>query len=112
MTTSERRRTPRKTAHLLTSFRRIENGEVTLVGFVRTLDVSEEGAQLESPDAFVVGQMLELEFLLDNDQLINLEGKVVRVVPPGGAQDQYRIGVSFAHLTRDDRRLLGKQVKS
>jgi hypothetical protein len=109
MTSSERRKAPRVTAHLLASFRCIDDGTVTLTGFVRTLNISEEGALLESPDTFKTGQTLALEFLLDYDRMVNVEGRVLRVTRN---KEGYRVAVSFTNLTPANRRLLAKQVKN
>ena len=109
MSGTERRKSPRVTAHLLASFRCIDGGTVTNTGFVRTLNISEEGALLESPDDFPVGQTLALEFLLDYDRMVNVEGRVLRVHKN---KEGYRIAVTFTNLTSANRRLLAKQVKS
>ncbi len=109
MAGTERRKSPRVTAHLLASFRCIEGGSVSNTGFVRTLNISEEGALLESPDEFSIGQILSLEFLLDYDRMVNVEGRVLRV---SKNKEGYRIAVTFTNLTSANRRLLAKQVKS
>ncbi len=103
----ERRAKPRVTAHLLASYRCIEDGVVTLSGFIRTLNISEEGALLESPDEFKVGQVLSLEFLLDYDRIVSVEGRVTRVHKD---KKPYRIAVIFTNLTPASRRLLAKQI--
>lgn len=107
MPASERRRKPREKAHLLSAFRFIEGGDLNLAGFVRTLNVSEAGALLESPDPFPVGQRLALELLLDEDRVIRVDAQVVRVTH---SKEAYHIGVAFADLTPANRRLIEKQV--
>ncbi|MBI4785652.1 MAG: PilZ domain-containing protein [Chloroflexi bacterium] len=107
MAAKERRRAPRGAALLLTSFRCLEKGEVTWSGFARTLNIGESGALLESPDRFRVDQLLILEFLMDNDQLLEIQGVVKRVEK---SRNMYQVAVAFPKLTAKAKRLLAKQA--
>ena len=109
MATKERRRAPRGSALLLTSIRCLEDGVVTWSGFARTLNLSQTGALLESPDRFPVNQVLRLEFLMDNDRILEVEGVVERV---SKSKKMYKLAVSFPKLTAKAKRLLEKQVAS
>lgn len=77
------RQPKRKSVKLLTSFRSLEPATAEQTGFVRAVKLSAVDATLESPDPFGVGQKLALEFLLDNDRLANVTGKVLRVAKRG-----------------------------
>lgn len=92
---------------LLTSFRCLDGDAVTSSGFGRTLDVSDDEAVLESPDAFPLGQVLALEFLLDNDAVADARGHVTRVSKGKGL---YRVKVVFDKMPAKTRRLLARQV--
>ncbi len=109
MATPERRKKPRVNAHLLASFRCLDKDQVTLSGFVRTLNLSEEGALLESPDPFPIGQLLNLEFLMDYDRVASVEATVNRVTRN---KEMYRVAVKFTNLSQANRRLLAKQVSA
>jgi len=91
---------------LLTSYRCLRGDAVTATGFGRTRAVSETEALLESPDSFPVGQVLVLEFLLDNDQIAKARGHVTRV---NQAKSLFRVQVKFDKLPVKSRRLLARQ---
>lgn len=91
---------------LLTSYRCFEGDTVTATGFGRTRAVSGTEALLESPDAFPVGQVLVLEFLLDNNQIAKARGRVTRV---NKAKSLFRVQVKFDKLPVKSRRLLARQ---
>ena len=92
---------------LLTAFRCIEGDVVTATGFGRTLNIGDGEVMLESPDAFPVGQVLDLEFLLDNNQIGGVRGHVTRIHRGGGL---YQVMVKFDRLSAESRRLLARQV--
>jgi PilZ domain len=92
---------------LLTSFRCMEGDVVTSTGFGRTLNIGDDQIMLESPDEFPVGQVLDLEFLLDNDQIADARGHVTRINKGKGL---YRVKVEFDKLSAKSRRLLARQV--
>jgi PilZ domain len=92
---------------LLTSFRCLDGDVVTSTGFGRTLNVGDDEVMLESPDAFPVGQVLDLEFLLDNNQIADARGHVTRINKGKGL---YRVKVEFDKLSAKSRRLLARQV--
>ncbi len=91
---------------VLTSFRCIEGDTVTLMGFGRTRDIGASDVVLESPDAFPVGQVLDLEFLLDNDEIADARGHVTRINKGKGL---YRVSVELDRLPPKSRRLLARQ---
>lgn len=106
----ERRQAPRAKTQLLTAYRCLDNGNVTTTGFGRTLNLSRIGALLETPDPFPVGQAVSLEFLLDNNKLVTVEGDVTRV---DQAKPFYNLAIKFSKLTPTARRLIDLQsVKS
>ena len=90
----------------LTSFRCLDGEVVTSTGFGRTLQVSESAAVLESPDAFPAGQLLDLEFLLDDNQLASARARVTRITKGKGL---FRVNVEFEKLPAKTRRLLLRQ---
>ena len=77
------------------------------MGFGRTLNIDDDQVMLESPDAFPVGQVLDLEFLLDNNQIADARGHVTRINKGKGL---YRVKVEFDKLSAKSRRLLARQV--
>jgi hypothetical protein len=102
-----RSRPPARRPKVLTSFRCLEGDTVTSSGFGRTLDIGEGEVMLESPDAFPVGQVLDLEFLLDDDQIAGARGHVTRIHKGRGL---YRVRVEIDKLPATSRRLLARQV--
>ena len=104
---AERRRATRGNLKLLTAFRCLDAGKESQTGFVRALNLSPIGALLESPDKFVSGQTLALEFLLDNNRIAQTNGRVTRVTK----HDKfYHVAVEFAKVTSKARRLIQLQV--
>ncbi len=103
---SRSRRTTSK-PKVLTSFRCLEGEVVTSTGFGRTLSIEDEEVMLESPDAFPVGQVLDLEFLLDDDQIADARGHVTRINKGKGL---YRVKITFDNLSAKSRRLLARQA--
>jgi hypothetical protein len=107
MTYKERRKAARTFVSLLTAFRSAE--ECIASGFARTLNLSQVGALFESPDPFRVDQALSLEFLLDDDRILRVDGIVTRV---GETRGMNHIAVAFPELRTDAKNLLAKQVES
>lgn len=103
----ERRHARRAKVKLLTAFRSLEASAVLKDGFVRALDLSTLGALLESPDPFVEGQQLSLEFLIDNNRIVQVNGKVNRVTR---AEEFYLVAVVFEKLSARAKRLISEQV--
>ncbi len=103
----ERRRATRGKLKLLTAYRCLDAGAETFTGFARALNLSETGALLESPDEFAVGQTLALEFLLDNNRIVQVPGQVARV---SKRDNFYQVAVDFAKLPAPTRHLLAKQI--
>ena len=104
---AERRRASRSNLKLLTAFRCLDAGKESHTGFVRALNLSPIGALLESPDEFAPGQNLALEFLLDNNQIAQTNGRVTRVTKRAKF---YNIAVEFAKVSPKARRLIQLQV--
>ena len=103
----ERRRATRGNLKLLTAFRCLDAGKESQAGFVRALNLSPIGALLESPDKFSLGQILVLEFLLDNNRIAQTTGRVARVPK----RDKfYHVAVEFAKVSLKARRLIQLQV--
>jgi len=104
---AERRRAARGNLKLLTAFRCLDAGKESQTGFIRALNLSPAGALLESPDEFVPGQNLALEFLLDNNRIAQTDGLVTRVTK----RDKfYHVAVEFGKLSPQARRLIQLQI--
>ena len=75
-------------------------------------NISEAGAFIKSTDPLPVGTIVNLRFTLIMDELetIEGEGKVVRVVKPGGEKTP-GMGVVFTQLTKFSQRLLGNLLE-
>jgi c-di-GMP-binding flagellar brake protein YcgR len=105
MSPIQRRSSPRHTARRLVALRCVEAGKVTWTGFASTLDLSATGTLLESPDRFAIGQRLALEFLLDENQVVQVEGTVSKVAK---AKKMYHLAIEFDKLNAQAKRLLAK----
>ncbi|MCL4393478.1 MAG: PilZ domain-containing protein [Chloroflexi bacterium] len=105
MAHTKSRVSPRR-SKLLTSYRCVQDGAVTSSGFGRTVQLDGNGALLESPDAFSVGQPMVLQFLLDDDRVSEASGHVVRI---RGAKGMYRVEIAFDSLPASTRRRLARQ---
>jgi hypothetical protein len=92
---------------VLTAFRCVEGDAVTSTGFGRTMDIGESEVVIESPDSFPVGQILDLEFLLDDNKVADARGHVTRINKGKGL---YRVKVEFDRLPLKSRRLLARQI--
>lgn len=91
---------------LLTSYRCLQDGTVTLTGFGRTVQLDGTGALLESPDPFPVGQPMVLQFLLDDDRVSEAAGHVTSIRSGKGL---YRVEIAFDSMPADARRRLARQ---
>jgi hypothetical protein len=96
-----------RTPKLLTSFRCLDGERVTSSGFGRALKIDRSEVMLESPDAFPVGQILKLEFLLDENRLVQARGRVTRIREGKGL---YRVKIALDKLPASSRRLLERQT--
>ncbi len=108
MSRMERRKSPRKIAHLLVSVRRLDKG-VKWSGFARTLNLSEGGVLIETPDAFRVDEPVALELLLDDNKIAPINGRVTRVTKVKAGN---HISVAFDKPPPKVKRLLAKQVNA
>lgn len=105
MSPTQRRSSARHGPRRLVSMRCLEAGKVTWSGFASTLDLSAKGTLLESPDRLAVGQRLAMEFLLDEDQIVQAEGTISKVTR---AKKLYRLAIGFDKLNAQAKRLLAK----
>ena len=103
----ERRKQKRVEVHFLTSYRARERAATT-EGFARTLNLSLVGVMIESPDPLQVGQELTLEFLMDNDAVAKVRGRVLHVTP--GRDDLHLAGIIFEAPARRVQELLARQI--
>ena len=103
----ERRRAPRTEARLLVSYR-AEDAAPTPAGFVNSLNLSDLGMLLESPDAFQVGSQLVFEILLDYDNTAHVQGRVIRVKSADHGFN--RIGIEFQNMSAQAKKLLHSQA--
>ena len=96
---TERRRSPRVRAlyHLvITSDGLAEEVSVT-VG--RTLDVSETGVRIETPEGLCVDDKVRLEIAVE-ETVVNAEGRVIRAVRTG---ELIEAGIEFTVISDPDR---------
>lgn len=107
--TIERRRAQRGKLKLLTAYRCLDGNTAGLTGFARALNLSETGTLLEAPDPFGVGQKLSLEFLMDNNRILQVDGQVMRVTK---RKVFYHSAVEFGTLPASTRRLLSQQAST
>lgn len=104
----DRRRSPRYRVKLLTAFRSLNPAAPIQTGFVRALDLSTTGALLESPDPFAIGENLALEFLINNDRIVQATGTVKRI---NKKSPFYHVAITFDKLTARAKRLILEQIK-
>ncbi len=107
MKASDRRHQDRVEVHLLACYH-VKEGAQTATGFARTMNLSHVGVMIESPDPMDSGQELALEFLLDNNRVLKLGGRVTHVSP--GEKGMQWVGVAFENLTAADKKLLAEQL--
>jgi len=105
---TDRRRAPRRSVKLLTSFRSLNPAAPVQTGFVRALNLSTTGALLESPDPFAIGESLALEFLINNDRIVQATGTVTRI---NKKSPFYHVAVTFDKLAARTKRLILEQVR-
>ncbi len=105
MSPTQRRSSARRVTRRLVALRCLEAGKVTWTGFASTLTLTGKGTLLELPDRFAIGQRLELEFLLDENQVVQVEGTVSKVTK---AKKMYHLAVGFDKLDAQAKRLLAK----
>lgn len=103
----ECRKARRKSVKLLTAFRYLNANQELHTGFVRTLNLSMVGALLESPDEYQVGELLSLEFLLDNNRIAKADARITRVTQ---ADNFYHIAVEFTRVPTRARRWIEQQL--
>ncbi len=105
---TDRRRAPRHSVKLLTAFHSLDPAAPIQTGFVRALNLSTTGALLESPDPFAIGENLALEFLINNDRIVQATGTVQRI---NKKNPFYHVAVTFGKLTARSKRLILEQIK-
>lgn len=74
--------------------------------FIKTIDLSYDGAQLRTTHKFQIGDTIGLNLYLPLfPQPVNLRVKVVRVLPEGGDERSgiYNIGVKYLDMPKPDR---------
>lgn len=108
-TRTERRKSPRGMALVLVSIRRMKEDQVIWSGFARTLNLSAAGALIETPDRFKLEEHLSFEFLLDNNQIADVEGDVTRITKSKGMNN---LAVEFDKVSAKAKRLIAKQIKA
>ncbi|MBI3740289.1 MAG: PilZ domain-containing protein [Chloroflexi bacterium] len=105
----ERRKQKRVETHLLTAYR-VKDGKETVAGFVRTLNLSLVGVMLETFDPFELEQEVVLDFLMDNNEVLKLRGRVTHI--SSGDKGIQNVGVVFENLGNQARELLARQIES
>jgi hypothetical protein len=106
MPQTNRRRAQRTDVRLLVSYR-AEDTTPTPAGYVNSINLSEQGMLLESPDSFHMGSDLIFEILLDYDHAANVHGRVVRIeAAPRGMN---RVAIEFQDITVQTKELLRAQ---
>jgi hypothetical protein len=80
---------------LLVAFRCADPTAPIQEGFARAVNLSDAGALLELPDLYKIGNEFELEFLLDNNFIAPVKGKVVRI---NKRKDFYEVAIAFAKV--------------
>ena len=98
---SERRGAPRIDEQALVKFKDIGGGEGRKTVAAKTLNMSESGLCLLSPEALDPDANLALELSLEgHDSAVMAVGRVVWCDPDG---EDYRVGICFTWLRDEDR---------
>ena len=105
--TAEQRRSCRKNVKLLVAFRCEDPAASIQDGFARAVSLSEVGTLLELPEVYKVGSEFHLEFLLDNNFVAPVKGKVVRIVE---RKEFYEVGIEFEKLPAKIKRKIDEQT--
>ncbi len=103
----ERRRACRKNVKLLVAFRCNDPSAPIQDGFARAVSLSITGALLELPDLYKVGNEFKLEFLLDNNFIAPVKGKIVRI---DKRKDFYEVAVEFVKVPVKVKHLIQAQT--
>lgn len=104
---TEQRRACRKNVKLLVAFRCDDPSAPIQDGFARAVSLSESGTLLELPDLYKVGNEFQLEFLLDNNFIAPVKGKVVRI---DKRKDFYEVAVEFSRVSAKIKHLIQAQT--
>jgi hypothetical protein len=104
---AEHRRAARKRVKLLVAFRCADPAAPIQDGFARAVSLSEEGTLLELPDLYKLGDEFELEFLLDENKIAPIEGKVVRI---DKQKEFYEVALAFDKVPAKIKRLIEAQT--
>jgi len=104
---SERRRSMRRNVKVLAGFRCHDNDAPIQDGFARAISLSPDGALLELPDLYKVGQEFELEFLLDNNFIAPVKGTIVRI---SKRKEFYEVAIEFTKVPAKAKRLIEQQT--
>lgn len=107
--TAERRRAVRRNVKVLAAFRCQDEEAPIQDGFARAVSLSAQGALLELPDLYKVGQEFAIEFLLDNNFIAPVKGTIVRI---DKRKDFYDVGIEFFKVPAKIKRLIEKQTES
>jgi hypothetical protein len=105
--TAEQRRSVRKNVKLLVGFRCADPNAPRQDGFARAVSLSGVGTLLELPDPYRIGAEFDLEFLLDDNFIAPVQGKVVRI---NKRKDGYEVGIEFSKLADDILRKIEDQT--
>ncbi len=105
MPSSQRRSSPRHAVRRLVALRCLEAGQPTWTGFASTVSLGADGTTLELPDRMNVGQNLTLEFLLDENQVVQVEGTVTKITR---AKNGFHVAIGFVKPNARAKRLLAK----
>ena len=104
---TEQRRACRKNVKLLVAFQCDDPTAPIQDGFARAVSLSEAGTLIELPDLYKVGNEFQLEFLLDNDFIAPVKGKIVRI---DKRKDFYEVAIEFFKVPVKVKHLIQAQM--
>ena len=99
---SERRRAPRVTMHCPVRYYYLPPSVV--VPATQVIDLSVEGACLETPTPLIPGAAIAFQIVTEDRQVIDARARVVYTLPPSAKF--FRAGVCFTYLSDRDRAVL------
>jgi Tfp pilus assembly protein PilZ len=106
----ERRHAERRHTHHLLDYAVLdERGEVVERQVGRTINVSEEGLLLDTPDFIDPGRTVLVTLAL-KEEMVELRGRVAHVRP--AVEERFHAGIEFQEMDEAGRRVLQRYLES
>ena len=104
----ERRQFPRQLAQYPIRF--YYTDKITKTEPARTLDLSTQGACIESPEALPLGASVKFFVITPTNQVVDVVGRVVHI--DRSNPSPFRVGVRFTQLSNHHRQILARELQN